>query len=510
MERVALYARVSSERQAEKDLSIPAQLKLMREWAVKNGHTVVGEYCDKAQSGRTDRRTQFQQMVADAKRKPAPFDIIACWKSSRFARNREDAVVYKALLRRLGIGVISVSEPFDDSPAGKLLEGVIEVIDDFYSRQLSQEVVRGMREAVRQGRWPGARPPYGYRLRPVEENGRAYNTLAVDSESASEVIRIFDLAIQGLGIRDIAQEMRRATGSPWNPGRVHDLLSNPTYAGALVWNRRDPGNHTTRPQDQWLVVLNHHPPIVSRAEFEQVQQFLHSRRPQVANPRMVGSKRLLSGLIWCYCSRQFGVVTGRGNGGRYHYYQCNARNKQRSCDAPRLNGHRTEAAILDALCGQVFTKANLHAMLTIANEELNEMLAGAKQEREQLESRLARAEKRRKKWLDLLESDDPHLNLATIGERLHDATAEAADVRSEIAALDDRVRDARPIEIAGAALQRYISDTSQLIRRAPHERLRPWLRQVVDRIEVGRSGDLVLYSRLPLDGLSLLSRLGGP
>jgi len=134
--KVAIYARVSSERQ-DVDLSISAQLKALRDYATRNAHMVVKEYVDEAESGRSIDRPGFKQMIATARHKPPLFTAILVWKLSRFARNREDSIIYKSLLRKHGIQVISINEPVEDTPSGRLLEGIIEVIDEFYSANLS-------------------------------------------------------------------------------------------------------------------------------------------------------------------------------------------------------------------------------------------------------------------------------------------------------------------------------------------------------------------------------------
>jgi len=92
---VAIYARCSDPKQAERDLSIPAQIDEARRWAANNRCEVVQEYIEPGESARTDHRPAFQQMIADARRKPSAFDTILVWKFSRFARNREDSVIYK-------------------------------------------------------------------------------------------------------------------------------------------------------------------------------------------------------------------------------------------------------------------------------------------------------------------------------------------------------------------------------------------------------------------------------
>lgn len=116
--KVALHTRVSSERQAEKDLSIPAQLKALRKYALEREWDVVAEYREEGESARTANRPAFREMIATAKRKEGPFDAILVWKLSRFARNREDSIIYKSLLRKRGISVISINEQVDESPAG--------------------------------------------------------------------------------------------------------------------------------------------------------------------------------------------------------------------------------------------------------------------------------------------------------------------------------------------------------------------------------------------------------
>ena len=124
---------------------------------------------DEAESGRSIDRPGFKQMIAAARQKPASFETILVWKLSRFARNREDSIIYKSLLGKQGIQLVSINEPVEDTPSGRLLEGIIEVIDEFYSANLSQDVVRGMRETASRGFFPGSRVPYGYRKVKVQD-----------------------------------------------------------------------------------------------------------------------------------------------------------------------------------------------------------------------------------------------------------------------------------------------------------------------------------------------------
>ena len=125
---VALYARVSSDRQ-DVDLSIAAQLRALRDYAEKHDYLVAREYVDEAESGR----------IAD--RPESPFKEILVWKFSRFTRKREHAVAFKSMLRRRGVRVVSITEQADDTPTGKLLEAIIESVDEFYSENLAQRLL---------------------------------------------------------------------------------------------------------------------------------------------------------------------------------------------------------------------------------------------------------------------------------------------------------------------------------------------------------------------------------
>ena len=143
----ALYARVSSDRQ-DVDLSVAAQLRALMGYADKNGYLVAREYVDEAESGRITDRPEFLKMIDEASKPNAPFKVILVWKFSRFTRKREHAVVLKSMLRKKGIRVVSITEHAEDTSFGRLLEGVIEAVDELYSENLAQEVVRGMREAA--------------------------------------------------------------------------------------------------------------------------------------------------------------------------------------------------------------------------------------------------------------------------------------------------------------------------------------------------------------------------
>ena len=141
----ALYARVSSDRQ-DIDLSVAAQLRALNDYAKKNNYVIARKYVDEAESGRIADRPQFRRMIEEGSQPNSPFQVILVWKFSRFTRKREHAVAFKSMLRRKGIRVVSITEHADDTPTGRLLQAIIESVDEFYSENLAQEVTRGMRK----------------------------------------------------------------------------------------------------------------------------------------------------------------------------------------------------------------------------------------------------------------------------------------------------------------------------------------------------------------------------
>ena len=146
----AAYIRVSTEDQTE--LSPDSQLHVILDAARADGWTIPEEYIfmeKKGISGRkADNRPEFQRMISLAKsRSPAPFTRLYLWKFSRFARNQEESTFYKGILRKkCGIDIISVSEPIAEGMFGRLIETIIEWFDEYYSVNLSGEVLRSMND----------------------------------------------------------------------------------------------------------------------------------------------------------------------------------------------------------------------------------------------------------------------------------------------------------------------------------------------------------------------------
>ena len=299
--RAAIYARFSSARQREE--SIEDQVRVCRDYAERNGMRVVRTYKDEARSG-TDatHRPGFQRAVADAQK--GRFDVLLVYKQDRFARNRFDSAMYKSKLRRAGVELVSATESVPDGPEGIILDSVLEGMAEYYSANLSQNVLRGMEGNARKCRHNGVRV-YGYDYAPD-------GTYAVNDEEAERVREAFRLAASGLCVADICRDLNNRgllyrDGRKWGYGTLHRLLRNDKYTGVYRW-----GN---------VVVEGGMPRIVSDRLWDRAQDMVGGA-PRKKAP---SEKYLLSGILFTDGGERFEPNCGRSQTGVYHYYyRCRA------------------------------------------------------------------------------------------------------------------------------------------------------------------------------------------
>jgi len=277
MIKVVGYARVSSDEQAAKDLSIPAQVKAIRKYVEDNDEMMLVEiFKDEGVSAyaSADKRTGFMSMISMAK--DSDVSLILVHKLDRFSRNREESIIFKSLLKKHNATVKSITENFDpDTPSGFLFEGIIEVINQFYSMNLAMETRKGMIENVQRGYFNGGVTPYGFKKIEVEGRGdRVHKKLALgDPVEVATVRMIFDLAVNhGLGAKAIANRLKDEgipyrNGKLWGKQRIGYILNNHIYYGAGVWNRTHTKTRTLKPEEEWIIVEGNHDPIVPKELF---------------------------------------------------------------------------------------------------------------------------------------------------------------------------------------------------------------------------------------------------
>lgn len=301
----ALYIRVSTDKQEE--LSPDAQKRLLLDYAEKHKISVMPEhiFIEHGISGRTaEKRPEFQRMISLAKSSPSPFQTILLWKFSRFARNQEESIVYKSMLRKqCGVNVISITEPLIDGPFGSLIERIIEWMDEYYSINLSCETLRGMTEKALRGGYQST-PPLGYKA-----TGKGLPFLVEESEAAivSYIFEQYCVHHNSPGV--IARQlneigMHTKRGGNFDKRNVTYILRNPFYIGTIKWNGISaPGKHNT---------------FISAELFQKAQELL-GQPCSLPKYRSVSSCRhWLSGLVKCsVCGASLSY-----NKGKYPFFNC--------------------------------------------------------------------------------------------------------------------------------------------------------------------------------------------
>lgn len=343
------YVRVSTGKQDE--LSPDSQAKLLKDYAKSHGYVVSKIFFELGISGRkADKRPEFQKMIGLAKSSDHPADAILVWKFSRFARNQEESIVYKSLLKKKhNVDVISISEPLVDGPFGSLIERIIEWMDEYYSVRLSGEVTRGMREKAERGGYQ-ARPPLGYKIVSHKEPP------VIVPEEAEVVKLIFEKYVHdGMGLFEIARllnsrNFKTSHGKEFERRSIEYILQNPTYCGMVRWNRTINESKEIRPESEWIIAEGEQPAIISKELFDKAQErYKREYRPRGARPAST-YKHWLSGIVKCpACGRTMTACKIENNKQTYCYFRCYGYSKGKCAAKNSISSLKLEPAVLESI-----------------------------------------------------------------------------------------------------------------------------------------------------------------
>lgn len=352
MSKAVIYARYSSFGQREE--SIEGQLKICREYAEANGYAVLGEYIDRAKSATNDNRADFQRMVADAER--GLFDAVLVYQFDRFARNRQDSVLYKAKLKGYGVRVVSAQENISADAAGALLEGLLENMAQFFSDDLAQKIRRGQQTNAEHCRYNGGPVPLGYR---VDGDKR----FQVDESAALVVKMVFDRYAGGASVKQIVEELNEAgvrtqKGKPFAPNSLQKILRNIRYTGVFAYGD--------------VQVPGGMPRIVDNETFQAVQRRLESKRRA---PSSSGGFLLTTKLFCGHCGSPMVGDSGTSKTGkRTHYYYSCKKARRGPCSKKSVRKELIEDLVVTA-CRDTLTDENI-ALIAKEVSRLSEQEAG--------------------------------------------------------------------------------------------------------------------------------------
>jgi len=360
----ALYIRVSTDDQAE--LSPDAQKRLLLDYAKKNGIIISNDFIfSESVSGRhVQKRPEFQRMIGIAKQPSHPLDVILVWKYSRFARNQEESIVYKSMLKKDHVEVISVSEPLIDGPFGSLIERIIEWMDEYYSIRLSGEVLRGMKEKALRNGYQSS-PCLGYE---AVGHGKPFQINEAEYAMVSYIMDLYDN--QNMDETAIARKCndlgyKTKRGNPFERRTIDRILQNPFYCGIVSWNGVEfEGAHEVR---------------ISKERFDRRQRLIASRKRPMKARNISTCKHWLSGLLKCSVCGATLSYTGNG---KCPYFQCWKYAKGFHKTSVALSVKKAEEAVIEyfdlVLAGADFTyvrKEQPAADKTAAIEQLQKKLS---------------------------------------------------------------------------------------------------------------------------------------
>lgn len=410
-----VYARYSSHRQGEQ--SIEGQIAEAYKYANVHGYKIIHEYIDRAMTGRNDDREQFQKMLADTAKKQ--FDTIILWKIDRFGRNREEIAFNKYRCKKNGVKIVRVAESVPDSPEGVILDSVLEGMAEYYSLQLSQNILRGQRASAEKCQSTGGNRPLGYRTNPATKK------FEIDPKTAPTVRLVFDMYAKGKTVTEIVTELnnrglRTLRGGKFTKNSLHSILKNEKYIGVYTY------------KDQ-VRVEGGIPAIVDAEVFAKVQEMLkvNKRAPSRTWSR---AEYLLTDKLFCgKCGSKMIGESGIGkNGQKFNYYTCVGRKQKHTCNKKPVRQAWIEDLVIRAV------------MDLLADDKLLEFIADAVWEYYQkqnkdvglesaLQAKLAEVEKATANIIKAIEAGI--FNDAT-KERMAELDAQRVEIEAELSGIE--------------------------------------------------------------------------
>lgn len=481
MKAIAYY-RFSSSNQHEE--SIEAQQEAVKRYAFERGITIIKEYFDRAESAMSDDRPQFQMMINDINTGKINVDFVLVHNTSRFARNRYDAVIYKHQLSKLNVRVISVTQPTGDGPEGVIMEALYEAMDDHYSKRLSIEVKTKMKKYAEKAEHLGGIPPLGYDV--VEIDGR--KKYKINEKEAEAVRLIYSMYLEGVSKQGIATKLnelgyRTKLNRMFTVTSLYEILKNEKYTGVYIYNRavhkvNGKRNHRIANKEEDIIKIEGGmPQIISREDFEKVKEMLEKRKRTPGANKAI-QPYLLTGLIFCgKCGgRMVGhrKVAGRQKG-IYYSYECANRTRFKNCDAKAISKELVENEVKKVIYEKIFKNPSklietIYKLYEQRNQENQLGLIQAKQQAAIIESKL-------KGYFKAIEDG---LYTST----MKDVIKELESQKEAICATIEQIENENHFDLTEEIIKEYISNNYQKIYQGTLEEQKAIIPQFLESVRV--------------------------
>ena len=328
MKTAVIYARYSSDSQSEQ--SIEGQLRVCQQFAKNNDILIMDTYIDRAMTGTNDMRPDFQRMIKDSNKKQ--WDYVLVYKLDRFSRNKYETTIHKHALTSNGVKVLSAMENIPDTPEGIILESLLEGMNQYYSAELSQKILRGLRESYIKGNNTGGKPLYGYKVvnkkNVIDEN---------EGPIVTEIFKRFAKGETGKSIADnlIARGIRTKRGHYVDDKHIYQLIANIKYTGKVKHGDE--------------IYTNIYPALIDEQTWKRVQEIRETNKHKPGNKKQKFNFLLSGKLICGECHKyMFGESGTSRLGSRYKYYTCsNKRKKRADCSLDSVSKEWLEDLVIE-------------------------------------------------------------------------------------------------------------------------------------------------------------------
>lgn len=459
-----IYARVSDRKQAEEEISVPAQIEHGHKLARTLNADVLRVFKDEGRSAfSAGNRRNFEAAVEFAVLMQATYFIT--WSSARFARNQIETVLFKHQLDRAGVKLRYASMDIDrETDGGWLLDGMLGLFDEMTSRQNAKDTQRSMIRNAQLGYWGGGRAPLGYASQPAPEDPRRRKLFVVPAEA--ELVRgIFASRIAGFGARAIAEDLNHRgllnRNAIWNKSTVGHLLRNQVYTGVLVFNRKDRRTARDRPREQWIVVPSHEA-IVDAETFNQVQDQMNAATELRDGSPL--SRHPFTGILRCgECGSSLQIETARGRSRQYAYYNCRSHQTGQGCRSRRLRADVVDAWLSNIILDRVLSRENLLEVARALEEGSRAKVGERDHARQALQNEMRQLRERNSKLYEVLEAHGVNApNLGDLTERLQANNARIRGIEQQLVELDRQLEQRfvvteQEIDILGESLREILA-----------------------------------------------------
>lgn len=425
----AIYARYSNGPN-QTDQSIEGQVADCRAYAERNGIQIVEIYADRHISGKSIvGRNEFQRMLHDAEQHR--FECVIVWKIDRFGRDRQDIAISKMKLKKAGVRLMYAEEAVPEGPEGIILESVLEGLAEYYSADLRQKILRGMRETAKKGQYCGQPLPIGYA---VDEDRH----IIIDEEKAAVVREAFRMHIAGAQTKELIELFRKngitgRRGRPISQAVIYRMLRNEKYLGRF--------------EIQGVEIPAE--PIIDQVTFDEAARHFKTSRNNAAGRAKVDY--LLSCKCFCgYCGAMLNAESGTSKTGKvYHYYKCGAKKRGAKCELKPIQRDHFEDRVIEATVQDMLTDDMIGKLTTriLEIQEQDDAADPAVAYRKQLDSN-------RKKQRNILDAIEEGTGAKGLAGRLAQLEAEEEELVLEI----ERAEIKRPRlteEVVGAWLRSF-------------------------------------------------------